>query len=282
MSNELSIGYTGSLPVYSVVRRKSDNLVYNGSSFVSWTNADIANYDIPLSDAGGDSYVADLPSVDAGDTYTVFYYEQASATPGTPSITDILLDIDEFYWNGSSTSSPSYPSNWKTILTIIVRNLINDTAATTFTDERIHTAIAVAGLIVAQEYAFDVTYVFDLQAPEITPDPTVAATYDPVASALFSLKAACILNTNAYQSAVGKGIKVRDGDSEVDTTGSFKGYKDIIEVGPCGSYTKLLKQMTLNKGFGMGRAIFSPVSTGTSGGNGIWHIRGFYDSMLGW
>jgi hypothetical protein len=171
-------------------------------------------------------------------------------------------------------------ANWETVLTTIVRSLINDPDGATYSDERVQTSIVVAGLIVAQEAQLDYAYTFDLLVPDIIPDPVEIN--DSVAVALFGLKAACILNTNSYQSAVGKGIKVRDGDSEVDTTGTFKGYSDIIAIGPCGSYTKLLKQITLNKGFGTGKAVFSPVATGMPGPNGIWHIRSLYDSMLPW
>ncbi len=171
-------------------------------------------------------------------------------------------------------------NDWETVLTLIVRNLINDVAGTVYTDERVQTAIVVAGYMVALDLQLNYSYAFDFETPDITPDPVEIN--DSEAVALFGLKAACILSMNAYQSAVGKGIKVRDGDSEVDTTGTFRGYKDILEVGPCGAYTKLLKQITINKGFGVGKAVFSPIATGGYGPNGIWHIRGFYDSLAAW
>jgi hypothetical protein len=147
---------------------------------------------------------------------------------------------------------------WETTLTLIVRHLINDISASAYTDSRIQQAISVAGLIVAQEFDFNTEYTFDISTPDISPDPTETSTLDTVAMALFSLKAACMLTVNSYQNAIGTGIKVRDGDSEVDTTGSFKGYKDILEIGPCSSYQKLLKERTFRASMNRGKAIMSP------------------------
>ena len=180
---------------------------------------------------------------------------------------------------------------WETTLVTMVRAIIGDMSASpTYTDARIQTALATAGLIVAQEYPhFTNEYSFDLATPDITPDPTDTNTLDQEAMALFSLKASCMLNLNTYQTAVGAGIKVRDGDSEVDTTGSFRGYQDIIKLGPCASYTKLLESLTIKKSMGLGGAVFSPYSNstdsswGASGGfNTSWNLRGFYDSWYRW
>src|SRR4051812_44108982 len=108
---------------------------------------------------------------------------------------------------------------WEDTLVVMVRNLIGDLGTVpVYSDERIQSAIITSGLIVSQEYIFNVAYIFDLSTPDMTPDPTETDTLDPIAVGLFTLKAACLLNTNSYQTALGGGIKVRDGDSEVDTT----------------------------------------------------------------
>jgi hypothetical protein len=176
---------------------------------------------------------------------------------------------------------------WQDILIPMVRNLIGDLSDTpTYEDERIEQAIVTAGLIVSQEYPFQTTYTFDFSTPDLIPDPTETDTLDNAAVALFSLKAACILSMNSYQLAVGRGIRVRDGDSEVDTTGSFKGYADIIANGPCASYTKLLLSLSTKRGMNLGKAVVSPSSSGDQWGNrgynGIWHIRSFWDSWASW
>ncbi len=151
--------------------------------------------------------------------------------------------------------------SWKTTLTIIVRNLINDTGATqTYTDAKIQQAIVVAGLISAQEYSYSNSYTFDIDNIEITPDPTNSSTLDSVAMALFSLKAACLFNINSYQSAASAGIRVKDGDSEVDTTSGYGGWKSIIQNGPCLSYKQLLEERRYKRSMLSGKAIMSPFS----------------------
>ncbi|MFA5759936.1 MAG: hypothetical protein WC942_11350 [Clostridia bacterium] len=112
--------------------------------------------------------------------------------------------------------------------------------------------------MVAQEHTFAIDYTFDLESYDITPDP-VAYSYND-AIALFTLKTACMLNQNQYITATGTGIKVKDGDSSVDTTAGFGGYKDILTLGPCAAYQKLLKSMALTRSMNAGGAVMSPFS----------------------
>lgn len=150
---------------------------------------------------------------------------------------------------------------WNTYLSVIVRNLIGDMSdSQVFDDSRLYSAICTGGLIAAQEYYFKNQYTFDLAGLTITPDPCDPNSLEPIAMALFSLKAACILTMNNYQGAVAGGIKVRDGDSEVDTTSAFKGYRDIIELGPCGSYQKMVRESSMRASMLRGKAITSPIT----------------------
>jgi phage gp36-like protein len=99
MANELRVTYNGGASdvVYAILRRRDDGYVYNGSTFVVWANADIANYDILMDFHGGDLYMQDFPAIDAGN-YIVGYYIRDGLTP---AITDvrIVADID-IVWNG--------------------------------------------------------------------------------------------------------------------------------------------------------------------------------------
>jgi hypothetical protein len=151
---------------------------------------------------------------------------------------------------------------WETVLTTMVRNLISDMDEDnqTYTDGRIQECIVVAGLIVAQEYNFSINYTFDIDEVIISPDPTLTATLDTTAMGLFSLKAACILNMSSYQGAVGTGIRVRDGTSEIDTTSGFKGWDSIIANGPCATYKALLKTRMFKDSMNRGKAVMGPLS----------------------
>ena len=144
-------------------------------------------------------------------------------------------------------------------LITIVRILISDfDTPPIFDDDRISDSIVVGGLISAQEFDYSVEYTFDIGSSTITPDPLNPITADPIAVALFTLKSACILNTSSYQDAVLTSIRVRDGDSEVDTTTGFRGFRDILELGPCESYNRLLKEKKSLQSMSLGAAIATP------------------------
>lgn len=152
---------------------------------------------------------------------------------------------------------------WQTVLTLMVRHLINDPddGDVTYTDTRIQEAITVAGMIIDGQYTFAYDYIFDIAATTISPDPVAKA--DNAAIALIALKTACILQTNSYQGAVGSSIRVRDGDSEIDTTAGFPGHRDLLKEGPCKAFQDLLEDLQLKgsalKG-GLGGAVASPIS----------------------
>lgn len=104
MANELSVSYTGSNAVYAIIRRTADSTVWNpgASAFVSWNDANIADYDIPMTDREGSLYSATFPSsITTMVEYRIFYYARAVATP---SITDILLGSEEGLWTGTDIS----------------------------------------------------------------------------------------------------------------------------------------------------------------------------------
>lgn len=171
-------------------------------------------------------------------------------------------------------------STWDTTIPIMVRHLINDVSTTPkYSDERIKEAVVVAGLIASQEYKFSTNYTFDLDGSTISPDPASDASYDAIAIALFGLKAACILSMNSYQNAVSTGIRVRDGDSEVDTTSGFKGYSDILKNGPCAAYEKLLRHRTFLASMNRGKAVLSPLTHSSFLLRGSAALINFFDDF---
>lgn len=161
----------------------------------------------------------------------------------------------------------------------MVRSLINDLDRDpVYSDDKVEQAIVVAGLIVGNEFDFNVEYTFDIDNPSISPDPTSSSTYDSEAIGLIALKAACMLNLNSYQKSVSNGIMVRDGDSQIDLTAGFGGFKDIILYGPCKSYEKLIQTRSTLKSMGLGRAVMTPVSH-VDFRNDLGNLARFYDSL---
>ncbi len=168
---------------------------------------------------------------------------------------------------------------WDVDLVLMLRILINDmTLPYTYTDEYLKQVIVVAGFQVDAEFPFPYDYTYDLTNLTITPDPLVVI--DASFAALVPLKAACIINQGEFKQALAQGIKVRDGDSAIDTSVSFRGYRDILEIGPCASYERL-KWSLLASGAatsgGVGKAVLGPYRT--SGTSGLSTISWYYDQF---
>lgn len=109
MANELYISSSASVTPYAIVRRKSDFKVASiaAEAFVTFTNADVADYDTLLTSAGGDAWSANFPSWIPAGEYLIQYYDRAGATP---AITDVKIKESDIYWSGSSVSSGDVPT----------------------------------------------------------------------------------------------------------------------------------------------------------------------------
>lgn len=148
MANELNLTSPSGANIYAIIRRTSDNYVAQTttSTFVVWNNANIANYDIALTDQSGDYYSADFPGwITSAGNYVVTYYLRAG---GTPATTDDVLDSELVYWNGGAASGGPVGGNTVTIgecvtlLRIIARNAgISDTDDSTYELANKHVAI---------------------------------------------------------------------------------------------------------------------------------------------
>jgi len=146
---------------------------------------------------------------------------------------------------------------WDTELVMMTRVLVSDiNSPQKYSDAVLKQNLACAMILIANDVTLLNTYSVSVVNGTISPDPV--DTGDIAAQALLPLKAACILSIGSYQSAVGRAIKVRDGDSVIDTTSSFKGYRDIIELGPCAAFEKLCWQIQVNESAVAGDAVFGP------------------------
>lgn len=169
---------------------------------------------------------------------------------------------------------------WTTDLVLMVRVLVSDiTTPQTYTDEYVKRVLITAGIMVDAEIPFDYTYVYDISALTISPDPVTSE--DAIFMALVPLKSACILTQGEFKQALGQGIKVRDGDSAIDTSVSFRGYRDILELGPCAAFEKLKWTLLASggtSGGGVGKAVLGPHRV--PGGSALNTISWYYDQFM--
>jgi hypothetical protein len=168
---------------------------------------------------------------------------------------------------------------WNTDLVLITRVLISDVATPqTYVDEYIERVLITAGIMVDADFPFSYDYTYDISTLTISPDPVLSS--DSAFMALIPLKAACILTQGEFKQALGQGIKVRDGDSSIDTSVSFRGYRDILEMGPCAAYEKLKWSLLASGeavGDGVGKAVLGPYRS--PGSNALDTISWYYDQF---
>jgi hypothetical protein len=151
---------------------------------------------------------------------------------------------------------------WETDLTIMLRVLINDlNTPQKNTDAYLQQVLVTAGVLVDSEIKFTTDYTYDVGNITISPDPITEE--DIIFQALVPLKSACIIIQGDFRTALGQGIRVRDGDSAIDTSVSFRGYKDILQFGPCAVYERLKWDIQSGKADGqsaefIGSAVMSP------------------------
>lgn len=170
--------------------------------------------------------------------------------------------------------------SWDIDLVLMTRVIINDIVTPqTYSDEYVKRVLITAGIQVDAEFQFGSTYVYDISALTIVPDPVVKV--DSPFMALIPLKTACILTQGEFKKALGQGIKVRDGDSAIDTSVSFRGYRDILELGPCAAYEKLKWSLLASGGAGggiVGKAVLGPYRA--PGGTALSSISWYYDQFV--
>lgn len=107
MAGELNATYNGAgATLYALIRKPSDSgKIWDGSSFVAFSAGDIATYDIPLTDRGGDFYSEDLPSgISNATECRVTIYLQAG---GSPATTDEPLRTYTVIAGNATQSAPS-------------------------------------------------------------------------------------------------------------------------------------------------------------------------------
>lgn len=107
MSQELSICYQGTgANLYCIVRKLSDGTVWNtaNAALEAWADGTVADYDIALTDRGGDLYDGTMPAAIPTGDYRVYYYERAGAIP---AITDLVLKSPVKHWDGTALTSSS-------------------------------------------------------------------------------------------------------------------------------------------------------------------------------
>ncbi len=121
---------------------------------------------------------------------------------------------------------------WDTELVTLLRVMVDDLEDPPRTeDERLETLLLASAQLLKTQLTFDVTYVVDLDASTLTPDPTTSSPRDDPYINLVCLQAACMTDRNSAGRAARKAISFRDGGSAVDNTARARAYLSLLDKG---------------------------------------------------
>lgn len=153
---------------------------------------------------------------------------------------------------------------WQTEMVYILRHLIDDyivdddDSNATYANTRLEETILVAAQLVQTDgVEFSNTYLVDVDACTLSPDPTVG-TKDNAFINLAVLKAACIIISSSYRTAASQGIRITDGPSTIDLSGKATALKDASKE-MCERYESAKTQFNLSGV--LGQAILTPYKT---------------------
>ena len=105
MANEIWHSYDETKTLYALIWRQTDDKVYDAvaaaNTFDTYTDADIDDYDIPLTNhADSDYHSVDFPSDITVGVYRVQVFEQVGGSIDADD--DIVVAHGEIYWDGSA------------------------------------------------------------------------------------------------------------------------------------------------------------------------------------
>lgn len=119
---------------------------------------------------------------------------------------------------------------WETELTTTLRFIVGDyTSPYQYVDKDLQQLILIASIYVQEENTFDVVYNVDNNAFTITPDPTMGGNRNVAFIWLCTLKAATILADGELKKSGKQAIKIKDGTSAIDLSGTLEAIKLVAK-----------------------------------------------------
>ena len=104
MSNEIWHNFPSGENLDAYVFKKTNDQVFDqadgGDTFEVWVDGNVLNYDIPMTDQGGDYYSVDFPAViTTAAVYRIAIGKRAGASA---AVGDLRIAQGEIYWDGTA------------------------------------------------------------------------------------------------------------------------------------------------------------------------------------
>lgn len=155
-------------------------------------------------------------------------------------------------------------SSWQDDAIPMLRILISDMDINnlTYSDDRLEQILVVAARYVLQDIDFATTYTVSVQGRTIDPDPTATESSDnTVLINLTVLKAACLTDWSTYRAKMLlAGVVAKCGPATIETLQHLDGFKELINLGPCAAYQKMVDDVMFDGGR-ICKAILSPFTS---------------------
>jgi len=105
MANEIWHSYDETITLYALIWRQTDDKVYDAvaaaNTFDTYTDADIDDYDVPLTNhVDSDYHSVDFPADITAGIYRVQVFEQVGGSIDADN--DIAVAQGEIHWDGSA------------------------------------------------------------------------------------------------------------------------------------------------------------------------------------
>ncbi len=108
MANEIWYNFPSGNNLDAYVFKKSDDKVFDqadgGDTFEDWVNGNVLNYDIPMTDHGGDYYTVDFPAAITDTTLQAYRTVIAVRAGGSAAVGDRRIAQGEIFWDGALES----------------------------------------------------------------------------------------------------------------------------------------------------------------------------------
>jgi len=144
---------------------------------------------------------------------------------------------------------------WQNEMVRIVRYLVNDLTATTYSDSRLEETILVAAQLQSSAIDFTNSYTIDVDSLILSPDPT-ANTKDDWFINIVCVKAASIILDSEAKTLSAQAYRIKDGPSSIDVTTAYNAAKQLAD-----DMTDKLAYMIMNYKAGSspaGHAVLTP------------------------
>lgn len=157
---------------------------------------------------------------------------------------------------------------WQDTMIVMLRWMVNDVAATTYTDASLEEALTVGARFVLGDITFVNDYDVDPVNVSISPDPTTTATRDDDFINLVCARTAAMFDQGAAIKAAGQAILVQDGTSRIDLRESYKAAAALLGRGGwMAKYEEMRDDYLLTRSTGsVGKAIMTPIRNYATGG----------------